>query len=78
MRQADVLSVSTVELHRLLVSGGPLWLVFVPDRAAFSDGHIPGSLTATNEQLLAALPSGAPVVLYGEHQDVEHARTLAA
>lgn len=69
---------STPQLRRLLAGSGPLWLVFAPDRAAFSDGHIPGSLTATDAQLLAALPGGTPVILYGEHRGAERARALAA
>lgn len=78
MRQGNPDTVSTVELHHLLAGAAPLWLVFAPDRAAFSAGHIPGSLSATDAQLLMTLPTGTPLVIYGEHQAVTRARALAA
>ena len=77
MRQGRASSISTEELRRLLSGGAPLWLVYAPDHAAFSDGHIPGSLSATHDQLVAALPSGAVLVVYGEHPGARRARDLA-
>lgn len=76
MQQGPPAVVSTSQLHRLLTGSSPPWLVFAADRAAFSEGHIPGSLTAADALLLAALPTGAPVVVYGEHQAAERARAL--
>jgi rhodanese-related sulfurtransferase len=78
MRQGSPDTVSTLELHHLLTSAAPLWLVFAPDRVAFAAGHIPGSLTASDAQLLTTLPTGTPVIVYGEHRAVTRARVLAA
>ena len=68
--------VTTRQLRQLL--GGPRrpWLVFAPDRETFSHGHIPGSLTATDDQLLAARPRGALVVVYGEDRQARRAEGL--
>lgn len=78
MRQGNPDTVSTRELHHLLTSAAPLWLVFAPDGVAFAAGHIPGSLTASDAQLLTTLPTGTPVIVYGEHRAVTRARDLAA
>lgn len=78
MQQDGPRTVSTAQLRRLLAAGGPLWLVFVPDHATFAAGHIPGSLIATDEQLLRALPAGTPMVIYGEGPHATAARSLAA
>lgn len=77
MRQDSPDTVSTEELHHLLASAAPLWLVFAPDRTLFSAGHIPGSLTATDAQLLVTLPTGTPLVIYGEHRGATRAKALA-
>lgn len=78
MRQGHPPTISTEGLHRLLSGGAPLWLVFAADRAAFHDGHIPGSLSATDAQLLQALPAHSPVVVYGEDHAATRAKALAA
>ena len=78
MRQGHPPTISTDRLHCLLTGGAPLWLVYAPDSAAFRDGHIPGSLTATDAQLLEALPAGTPIVIYGEANAARRARTLTA
>ena len=78
MRQDRPSSISTEELRHLLAGGAPLWLVYAPDHATFSDGHIPGSLSATHDQLLAVLPDGAVLVIYGEHPGTRRAQNLAA
>ena len=69
-------TVSTTQLRGLLESAGPLWLVFVPDGADPSAGHIPGSLVTADEALLAALPRGTPMVLYGEDAQVTRSPAL--
>ena len=68
-------TVSTTRLRELLESAGPLWLVFVPDGDP-SAGHIPGSLVTADEELLAALPRGTPMVLYGEDAQVTRSPAL--
>jgi rhodanese-related sulfurtransferase len=68
--------VTTQQLRRLLGGPRPPWLVFAADRETFSHGHIPGSLTATDDQLLAALPLGAAVVVYGENRQAQRAEEL--
>lgn len=78
MRQGDPATVSTELLRRLVAGDAALWLVYAPDQSAFAEGHIPGSLTGTDEQLLAALPAGAPLVVYGEDDRAGRARDLAA
>lgn len=78
MRESHPPTVSTDRLHRLLSAGVPLWLVFAPDDASFRDGHIPGSLAATDAQVLEALSADTPIVIYGEAHDARRARSLAA
>lgn len=70
-------TVSTAELSRLLAGPAPPWLVYAPDHAGFQHGHIAGSLSAGDQQLVLALPRGADVVTYGEHDRTRHARALA-
>lgn len=76
MRQEPA-TLSTEELHALLAAGAGTWLVYAPDCATFIDGHIPGSLSATDAQLLAALPKDAEVVVYGEDAGAMRAKALA-
>lgn len=74
MRQERPPTVTTEQLRQLLGGSRPPWLVFAPDRE--THGHIPGSLTATDHQLLAALPGGALVVVYGENRRAQRAEEL--
>lgn len=70
-------TITTTELRRLLASGDPLWLIYLPTEATFSTGHIPGSLTTDDEELLAALPNETPIVFYGEGRHDRRAEALA-
>ena len=70
-------TITTTELRRLLASGDPLWLIYLPTEATFSAGHIPGSLTTDDEELLAALPNETPIVFYGEGPHDRRAEALA-
>jgi rhodanese-related sulfurtransferase len=48
-------TISTEELHALLQSDEPVTLVMAMSEAAFSMGHIPGSIHATNPRGLGQL-----------------------
>jgi rhodanese-related sulfurtransferase len=76
VRQERPPIVTTQQLRRLMDGPRPPWLVFAPDRGTFSQGHIPGSLAASDDQLLAALPIGAAVVVYGENRQAQRAEEL--
>ena len=65
------------ELHDLLASDQPLWLVYAPDRTPFSMGHIPGSATLPDRDTLAVLADGQRVVVYGEDANCSAAARLA-
>lgn len=70
--------VTTAELHRLLVRAEHLWLIYVPDVSGITPRQIPGSLTTSDEGLLAALAAETPMVLYGDDHHSRRARTLAS
>jgi rhodanese-related sulfurtransferase len=76
VRQEQPPIITTRQLRRLLDGPRPPWLVFAPDTETVSQGHIPGSLIATDDQLLAALPRGAPVIVYGENRQAQRAEEL--
>jgi rhodanese-related sulfurtransferase len=65
------------ELHVLLTSDQPLWLVYAPARAPFAMGHIPGSATLPDRDTLAVLADGQRVVVYGEDGNCPSASRLA-
>lgn len=71
-------TVTTTELHRKCVRAEPLWLIYVPDVPGIAPSQIPGSLTTTDEALLAALATETPMVLYGDDKRSRRARTLAS
>ena len=71
-------TITTAELHRLVVRAEPLWLIYVPDDSSPAPGHIPGSLATRDEGLVAALAGDTPMVLYGDDAHAERARALAA
>jgi 3-mercaptopyruvate sulfurtransferase SseA len=69
MPPPPVPTLSPEELDVLLTTDQPLWLVYAPDRALFSMGHIPGSVTLPDRDTLAVLADGQRVVVYGEDAD---------
>lgn len=71
-------TITTAELHRLLVQADQLWLIYVPDTSAVTSGHIPGSLATSDEALLTALAVETPMVLYGDDAHSTAVRALAA
>lgn len=71
-------TITTDELHRLVTRAEPLWLIYVPDDSGPGLAHIPGSLSTTDQKLLAALAAETPMVLYGDNIHATHARTIAA
>jgi len=70
-------TMTTAQLRRLVNTAEPLWLIYLPDDHGSSPGHIAGSLTTNDEDLLAALAGATPMVFYGEHNHAVRARTLA-
>jgi len=70
-------TVTTAELHRLLVRSAHLWLIYVPDVLEVATSQIPGSLTTCDEHLLSALATQTPMVLYGDSKHSTRAVTLA-
>lgn len=71
-------TITTAELHRLVGRAEPLWLIYAPDDPGSGRGHIPGSLTTTDEDLLTALSAATPMVLYGDNAHATRAQTIAA
>lgn len=58
-------TISTDELHGILERGDPVVLVMAMSDAAFSMGHIPGSINATKASELDGLENlDAPIVVY--------------
>lgn len=68
--------ITTAQLRRLVASGEPLWLVYVSDDPAPPPVRIAGSLTTTDENLIAGLIRNTPVVFYGENTYAVRARML--
>lgn len=75
MRQTPAV-LTTQELQRLVEGTAPPWLVYVPDGATFTDGHIPGSLDGSGP-VSVRLFLGAVVVVYGEDTTATNAPRLA-